>query len=424
MDTSSKDSPESSDFDRPAPGNDRIGGPVLAEENSLLVALSSYRPRPDRTPMEDFITEAFAWLLSSRAELGRAFLRDKVLNDRVLGDDVDGLSEGGADSTQTGRVEWSTQVSFSKSRPDMVAQAEGTTIAFEHKVYEVASEDQPERHRDGLQNDPQYGGGLLALITSATWHHQNTADVQLTWAEIYEWLGAQSGGTDRMAEEFRALLASQGLGPRPTLPESSLRAYRPSKTVEKQLRALFEDLWSRTGEWKSRVEALPHLSEWTESKMPSEGRLGIQFNGESPNAWTPGLFAGVHLDGEDHEVEMSNPDLGPDLAVVLDVSEQIGGTPRPEILGGPLYRELVDRLKDEAGTRDWDVVDTYGEPGSGNPWHPLLIRRPLSRVLQGTESFEEQASAVLGALKDGLDFLVEDGRVRKMSPEGQGRLEG
>ena len=32
---------------------------------SLLVRLSTYRPREKRNPLEDFITEAFAWILNN-----------------------------------------------------------------------------------------------------------------------------------------------------------------------------------------------------------------------------------------------------------------------------------------------------------------------------------------------------------------------
>jgi len=383
----------------------------LSEEESLLVSLSSYRPRPGRKSIEDYITEAFAWLLSSRDELGRDFLKETVegqLEGQIQQEDKSSVS-----------VEWSTQVRFSKSRPDMVSKVGGETVVFEHKIHEEACKDQLKRHRKGLREDPEYGRGPLVLITSARLHFQDPADVKITWPEIHQWLGAKSEKEDRMVQEFRALLESQGLSPRPTLQETSLRAYLPAQKVEQQVSDLFEDLWSRTEEWDFLFEE-PHLSRENselKSKKTSEGRLGIQVNGDPPNVWAPGIFAGVHLDGEDHEVEMSNPQLGPDLAVVLDVGEQIAGMPRQEFLSGPLYRELSSRLKEEAESRNWDVVDTYGRPGGGNAWHPLIIRRPLAEVLRGTSSFEEQAQATLEALKDGLRFLLKDEQVREIGLE-------
>lgn len=414
MDSSPQDSSGELDLSEPESEKDSVEESPLPTDDSLLVSLSSYRPRPGRESIEDYITEAFAWLLSSREELARDFLEEKV--------NVQLPDENGQGDNSPVDVAWSTQVSFSESRPDMISEIGGKTVVFEHKIHEEACEKQLERHKKGLREDPEYSGGPLVLITSAKWHFQNPADVKVTWPEIYEWLGARSPGEDRMIQEFRALLESRGLSPRPELQETSLRAYLHVQKVEQQVKELLQAVWSRTEKWEFMFAELSHLDkENTELKpsVTSEGRLGIQFNADSPNAWTPGIFAGVHLDGDDHKVEMSDPELGPDLAVVLDVGQQIAGMARQRFLSGPLYRGLSSRLQEEARTRDWDVVDTYGRSGRENPWHPLIIRRPLAEVLRGKPSFEEQASAILEALEDGLCFLLKDGQVREIGLKGQ-----
>lgn len=372
-------------------------------DDSLLVSLSSYHPRPDRRPIEDFLTEAFAWLLRTQDGLGTAFLEEEI--GALVEEEDAGLS-----GIET--IEWSTQASFSESRPDMVALADETALAFEHKIHEGASRDQLKRHREGLK--AEYGGGLVVLITSAKWHYKDPADVKLTWAKVYQWLDRRAETTvdETMIREFQALLESRGLGPRSAIEETSLRAYLSVQELEGKIQSLFRELKDREEEWDFLFEQAPHLDrDQTETKWRkgTEGRLGIRFN-----PWTPGVYVGVLVDGSDHEVEMSNPDLGPDLVVVLDVSSDgIGEMSRQEYLQSPLYTELASRLQREASGRNWDVVDAYGRPEGGNAYHPLILRRSLAEVLRGTESFSDQVEAVLQALRNGVNFLLDDGRVRQ-----------
>jgi hypothetical protein len=389
-----------------------MGDPNLSD--SLLVALSSYRPRPGRRPIEDFITEALAWLLRTQDGLGRAFLQEVV--ELPLGED-----------TSATEIEWSTQESFSSSRPDMVAWVGDTAVAFEHKVHEAATRDQLQRHQEGLTDLEGYGQGRLVLITSATWHFAEPDDEQnpsmqmpferTTWPRVHDWLSgfAERVEDDSMIREFQALLQSRGLGPRSAIPEPSLRAYRAVQEAEEQIWVLFRTLKEEPGRWEFLFDQLPHLDpearemKGREGKVPKEGRIGIRFP-----PWTPGVFVGVLVDGDDHEIDMSDRPLGPDLVVVLDVSENGTATmSRQEFLSSSLYASLVARLEREAGTSSWEFIDTHGRSEKGNPWHPLILRRPLAEVLRGRDTFDEQREAVHSTLKAGIELLLDDGRVKE-----------
>lgn len=374
--------------------------------DSLLVSLSSYQPTQKRRPIEDFITEAFAWLLRSQDGLGNAFVREKINSS------ID--AERGTLGVEN--LNWRTQESFPDSRPDMVVVSEDGAIAFEHKVHEEASGDQLQRHREGLQKN--HGGGYVVLIASAEWHFDDTADVQITWRSVYQWLDqvVEERTEPTLIREFQTLLESRGLGPRSSITESSLRAYFPVQEAENQIRSLFRTLREREKEWEFLFEELPHLNKdmtkikWRGRNIPTEGRLGIRFR-----PWEPGIFVGVIVNGDDHNVEMTNRELGPDLAVVLDVgSDGIGEMSRQEYLQSPLYRDLAERLKRNASEREWVVVDTYGRPEKGNAYHPLILKRPLAEVLRGTKSFDEQVDTTLGVLKDGIEFLLDDDRIRQV----------
>ena len=375
----------------------------MTKKDSLLVSLSSYRPRPGRHPIEDFITEAFAWLLRAHGDLGTAFIKGEILN-RIDDEDFE--------SPEISDVQWSTQVSFDESRPDMVASVGDVTVAFEHKVHAQASSGQLKRHRKGLQT--QHGDGILVLITSAKWHYADPADVKMTWPTVYRWLDekADESSSSAMIREFLALLESRGLAPRAAIEENSLRAYFPAKKVEDQIDSIFRTLLEREEAWDFLFEQAPHLDrgqariKGKAGKIPVEGRLGIRFT-----PWSPGLFVGVLLDGNDHKVGMSNPDLGPDLVVVLDVRRKgVGELSRQEFLNSRLYSQLASRLERESTNREWEVVDTHSRPERGNPWHPLILRRPLATVLRGKE---DQIDTILQTLVNGVQFLLDGGEVRE-----------
>lgn len=370
--------------------------------DSLLVSLSSYRPRPGRRPIEDFITEAFAWLLRTQEGLGEAFVHhvESSASDSIQFSDVEG-------------VEWSTQASFPNSRPDMVARFNETTLAFEHKVHSEASSDQLRRHHEGVEQN-----GHVILITSAEWHFADPADVKMTWRQVYRWLDGASSHIEEpaMIREFQSLLESRGLGPRSQIPEPSLRAYSSVKKIEKQLWTLFKTLMpDEEPAWDFVFDEVPHLKrgetrmKGSKGNLPVEGRIGIRFQ-----PWRPGVFAGVLLDGNDHKVEMSNPRLGPDLVVVLDVGSKGTETmPRQQFLNSHTYSQLVERLQNETEHRGWEVVDTHGRAEKGNRWHPLILRRSLAPLLREESTFDAQRTAILEALKGGVKFLLKDSLVRQ-----------
>jgi hypothetical protein len=370
--------------------------------DSLLVSLSSYRPRSGRKSIEDFITEAFAWLLRSREELQQEFI--KKIDARIR-------NESGKALDFSDSAQWSTQESLSNSRPDMIAQAEGRAIAFEHKIHEDASSDQLRRHGEGL--DDKFGGGYVVLITSAKWHYTDPADLKITWRDVYIWLG-EWANEDKMVREFRDLLDSRGLGPRTPIDETALRAFFPVEDVRDEIANQMRIIRDRAEGWDFLFDTLPHLErEDTEFKQRegTEGRIGIRFN-----PWSPGVYAGVLIDGSDHHVELVDRDLGPDLVLTLDVgSDGVPGKSRKEFLRSDLYSTLSSRLKENK--QPWRVTDTYGRSEKWNPWHPLVLQRPLANVIRGANSPEGQLESIVEAMKDGLKLLIEGGEIRKAAKD-------
>lgn len=80
-------------------------------DDNLFLALQSYTPREGRDPKEDFITEAFAWILRQHADLAERFLR--FVLDQCEGDFLTG--------PWSSQLQWTTQVGDGNVRLDMVA---------------------------------------------------------------------------------------------------------------------------------------------------------------------------------------------------------------------------------------------------------------------------------------------------------------
>ena len=143
--------------------------------DSLFTSLRKYRPREKSDPFENFVTEAFAWLLRKDTELGLCF--------------IDGISKklaskGKGFTLRGNEVAWSTQENYGGVYPDMEAKLSGITLVFEHKVHAPL-------HNDKLQSYRSYHERMgreyrLILITGHQSHSAHDPALALCWYENYQ----------------------------------------------------------------------------------------------------------------------------------------------------------------------------------------------------------------------------------------------
>ena len=187
--------------------------------DSLFSALRKYAPSPDRDPLEDFITEALAWLLRRHEDLSWTFLEQVA---GIVPDD--GTVEF---------VTWETQVSFEGGRLDMAADLGETGVIFEHKTWSQLAPGQLAKYRAyGEKTWP--AGNKVVLITGQSDLHGQDPDKALTWTEVREVLSAwvtDSRAEDSLVKDFAQLLDEQGLGQRQHLTPRSLLSYYPAQSV-------------------------------------------------------------------------------------------------------------------------------------------------------------------------------------------------
>jgi len=139
------------------------------------------------------------------------------------------------------------------------------------------------------------------------------------------------------------------------------------------------------------------------------GRCGLQL----VQNWKPSLFVGVLVRGQDHKVEMSQPELGADFVVIISVDrkarkENINGD---DFMATPEFTELRRRLGEDAG--DWDFEDHLARTRV-NRWHPIHLRRPLTLVFNGAESAHQRQEHWLIAARDGVDVILRGGELQRL----------
>ena len=142
--------------------------------SSLLASLRKYRPRENSNPVENFITEAFAWLLRKDSDLGRYLVNQFA----------ERLVNSSKKFTPTNdEIVWSTQANYDGVFPDMEAKWPGMTLVFEHKVWAELHGNQLNNYRDFHTNTGN--DYRLILITGHHSQHGQNPDLALCWHEIY-----------------------------------------------------------------------------------------------------------------------------------------------------------------------------------------------------------------------------------------------
>jgi hypothetical protein len=196
---------------------------------SLLLNISKYAASDKTSPIENFVTEAFAWLLKNDDEARNAIL--KLVRSKGSKQDIDR-------SNSSDDFDISTQMNFNGKYPDMVWQdnANAWTLIFEHKVWSELHHNQLNNYREYAETHfPRYE---LVLITARSTQHRQNPDVALCWYDIAESLRQLKGESEKAAwlrDEFIALLEGNGLLNITPIDPLSLHYYKAAKKIDEQL---------------------------------------------------------------------------------------------------------------------------------------------------------------------------------------------
>jgi hypothetical protein len=192
-------------------------------ETGLLESLKKYRLREGRDSLENFITEAFAWILKNHPDFSEYFLDRIMENPNMLLPEIDKKN-----------CKWFTEYLLDKPslnmvfRLDMVCLSNNNAIVFEHKVNANLSHNQLQKYKDSAAN--KFGDSKVVLITAQSSQHSQDPDLALCWYDIYnlidDWL---QKNTDTVAKfifkDFLKLLKSENLDPGEPISHESIKLY-------------------------------------------------------------------------------------------------------------------------------------------------------------------------------------------------------
>lgn len=361
--------------------------------DSLFTRLQKYRPREKSNPIENFVTEAFAWLLRKDVELGVYLIRR--ISERTVGTNKEFSFDGD-------KVTWSTQENYSGVFPDMEAKWTGMTLVFEHKVWSALHAGQLTNYRD--YHEKAGNDYRLILITGHHSQHGQKPDLALCWHEVYAWIdnyidASTTNEFTWVIKDFLQLLKSESLGPIAPISHTAIWHYQEAITLREKL----EDLIG-----KVHKQQLLVLNDYRSEIKTIEGVVGIQFNRINSDdtdvtGWKPGLFVGFVLNGKDHLIDCRMKD---GLKMILNIS--ISQKYHDHYFKWPEYIGLIEELeqKTENIGNKWTFYNHRAEAKPFNQWHPLYLEYPMIELFQGTEIAAEQEVRFKEMAEDALNMLM------------------
>ncbi|MGR5299223.1 hypothetical protein ACPV5U_27985 [Vibrio mediterranei] len=382
--------------------------------NSLLVNVSKYASSDRTSPIENFITEAFAWLLRNDKDVRRALsqlLKSKGTNKPIP---FEQLPESDI---------FDTQVSFNGKYPDMLwsSHDDNWSVIFEHKVWSELHENQLSNYRNYAK---EHLGKpfILVLITAHAGQHRQSPDIALCWYEVAEKISAIDSGDLKqkwIRDEFTELLKSNGLINMSPVNPLSIAYYFEAKRLENQLydiakRCINRDWPIQTFDCGSLYNRTP-LQRNARGKSDAWGRIGLEFNNVtkeySDGGWNPGIFCGFLIDGEDHCVGDLLEEHNEPLAVlIMDLDEPLHSI----LLSKGIFRKFVSEISLPTG---WFLSDRTISNKTINSWHPLIIYRPLSGFIGSGTTVEQQSEEFFQQMAQLQQLLLDNDSFRAFCEE-------
>lgn len=361
----------------------------MPAEDSLLVSLRRYRPKAGRDSLENFVTEAFCWLLRASPDMTTSLL--EAVNERLPEDRRLSLPEEA--------VQWFTQHPLGGTRPDMVATWEGGFLVFEHKVWAALDDGQVITYRELAREHHPEATRRIVVITANAAQHSREADVCMCWHEIYKLLEqVREAAADELErarlQDFLALLAHEGLAPPAPISHQALRYYAVTRDLPGQLQKAFASLakkpWLMPDGYACEFQSMRY------------GRVGLEFTRtEGKLNWAPGIFLGCVLDGGDHGISHRVADALK-LQLILDFNRPVHRA-YPQMAS---YRGLCEDLAAAASGSRWEFYNHLDDRiASHNAYHPLYLETPLLELLRGTLDTDEQQQRLFEAGSEALGIV-------------------
>lgn len=359
-------------------------------KTDLLTSLRKYKVTDKRDPIENFITEAFAWLLKNHDNFSSFFIKEmkEKLNSNII------VSK---------KANWFTQKNFNGVFPDMVCEFDNNSFVFEHKAWSYLHENQLSNYREYASKN--YSTSYIILITAHEKQHEQKPDLALCWYDVYKiidrWFVNKDNEAFFMFTSFQNLLVHEGMGPAAPISHSSILSYYSARYFVKTTLDLITRIFNKEKETFQSIfktekdfELVNKGNEW--------GRIGLSML----NNWRPGIFVGFMIDGEAHETKPVLGERSPDFSIILSFDEDLHNS----YPGNENYIGLVEHLQVEIEKLDdnWNFYNHIKDETveKKNYWHPIHIRKPMIDLFKGTLTAEEQEKRFIDATNIILPMII------------------
>lgn len=365
----------------------------------LFTSLRKYHPREGHDPLENFITEAFAWLLRS----------DKIFSHYFINEILDnlGLKKTEINFNENTIVRWNTQSNWGRHYPDLTCEFGEYVLIFEHKThnYDVQPEqlNNYRKYANSRYKNPQ----SVIIITGSTHQHnpKHGYDLALCWSDIIhlinKWMKNDNCRNDYsfLFQSFLNLLKNEGLGPNEAISQEAIRGYYPSKdflgNIDKLISKAYKHPWYTL--FKIDNIDLQMDNAWD--------RKGFRIFASKP--WTPSLFIGFITNNQDFRSKPVLGNISPDFCITISTENIL----YPQYSNDLIYKEFIKKLASEIAKLNLDL-DFYEHHADKtiqnyNNWHPIHIRKPMLELFKATQTTEEQQTAFIETASKILNAIID-----------------
>ena len=358
---------------------------------NLFNALFEFYPREGHTPKENFLSEAFAYVLRTCDEARDAWLT------RVLGRSVKSI-QCEVTTRQTERDEDGIAV-FPDMKISGMRGGQQFEVYSEHKWNSPCDSNQIQRYLKVMQKRDEHCQFVFIGASDYQKRKAEYSDARMKgktflWEDVFQTLVSLSIKPE-MVIQFLDFMKKNGLSPGEPISIQQMQAFLESSGFLARLhhyaaKLLNDYSWSEIParyRQKSRVE-----DRW--------GRDGLIF--DTPD-WAPTLTAGFLYSTADHAVSLTAPNEGIDL--FLRVEGNPTTNPEPSAVLKALG-EKVDPLR-QLGAR----VLLKQDCGNGNLWTLLIAQKSLAALMAGKFKEREHLDAIYDTLNQWLIVLFRDGKL-------------
>ena len=393
---------------------------VMQESPSLFSYLTSYVPTEKRESKEDFLTQAFAWVLKHFPQFAYHyidFLRGKLSHNTAV--------SGGTQSIKSYEIDTQRQLDDGHSRLDLLIRVElidGKKEYYicEHKVDSELSAGQISRYMALTSeiDDDAEAAFYSVLLTKSKNQHSQAANVSIVWGDIKELIDKfvsifavqdDNNAFVFLLGQLSQYLTEKGLENVKPIRKYDIETHNYNKfandsEIEKSFNYIMRRLLNDLDTLKTQEDLereFPNLNKLSEAYLDLQfskaqwGRKGINIFGNQwdPNAgnkevalgkgeWKVGLFVGVLLDPRDHKLEPYDKSKGFDMVVILDGRGKYNG--KSLELNNPAFDKMTRALKCNSGDFDFVPFDKLR-----SSYRLAVLRIPFIDVLSENGVFQE-----------------------------------